>query len=390
MSALDGWIDVFRAGTHRDSTGRERTWSADDLDGVVAAHERGDPAPVVVGHPQMNAPAWGWIDGLRRTGDRLQAKLRDLDPAFREAVEAGRYPRRSVALHDGGDGFRLQHLGFLGGAAPAVSGLAPTRFSGAPTHTCSFAASDPASWGVIARTLRRLREWIIERDGQDKADGLIPDWEIEALREAGESSGAASFAAAGTAGETAPEPDDEHGDADEAAAGTDTRTEDEMSGDENKTAATAAEQEKLEAERKALEERETALEAERAAFAAEERRRAAETELGAHIAAGRVLPAEAGGLAAFMAGLPDGEDARFTFAAGETEHTETPRAYFSSLLARLPKRVDYGETAGGAGPVDANDPAQVAREARTLMAADTTGALTIDRAVRQVAGHQEG
>ncbi len=390
MSALDGWIDVFRAGTHRDSAGRERTWSAGDLDAIVSAHERGDPAPVVVGHPQMNAPAWGWIDALRRTGDRLQAKLRDLDPAFREAVEAGRYAGRSVALQDGGDGFRLQHLGFLGGAAPAVSGLAPTRFSGAPTHTYSFAAPGPENWGVIARTLRRLREWIIERDGQDKADGLIPDWETEALREAGESSGAASFAATGTAAETAPEPDDEHGDANEAAAGTDTKTEDEMSGDDKKTAADAAEREKLEAERRELEERETALVAERAAFAAEERRRAAGAELEAHVAAGRVLPAEKDGLASFMAVLPDSEDATITFAAGGAEATETPRAYFASFLARLPKRIDYGETAGGAGPVDANDPAQVAREARTLMAADTTGALTIDRAVRQVAGHQEG
>ncbi len=125
MSALDGWIDVFRAGAHRDSAGRERTWSTDDLDSVVGAYERGDPAPVVVGHPQMNAPAWGWVDALRRTGDRLQARLRDVDPAFREAVEAGRYAGRSVALQGDGDGFRLQHLGFLGGAA--LAGSAPLR-----------------------------------------------------------------------------------------------------------------------------------------------------------------------------------------------------------------------------------------------------------------------
>ncbi len=395
MSALDGWIDIFRAGTHRDSAGRERAWSADDLDGVVAAHEQGDPAPVVVGHPETDAPAWGWIDALRRTGDRLQARLRDLDPAFREAVEAGRYTGRSVALQDGGDGFRLQHLGFLGGAAPAVSGLAPTQFSGAPALIYSFAGSELENWGVIARTLRRLREWIIERDGQDKADGLIPDWEIEAIREAGESSGAASFAAAGTAGETASEPDDKHGDADEAAAATDTntRTEDEMSGDDKKTAADAAERERLEVERKELEERETALKTERAAFAAEEQRRAAEAEIEAHVTAGRVLPAEKDGLASFMAGLSSDDEAVFSFAAGGdgAERTETPRAYFSGLLKRLPKRIDYGETAGGAGPADTNDPAAVAREALALMAADTTGALTIDRAVRQVAGHpQEG
>ncbi len=388
MSALDGWIDIFRAGEHRDSAGRERTWSADDLDSVVAAHERGDPAPVVVGHPQMNTPAWGWIDALRRTGDRLQARLRNLDPAFREAVEAGRYAGRSVALQDSGDGFRLQHLGFLGGAAPAVSGLAPTQFSGPAAHTYSFAASELESWGwaSVARVFRRLRDWLIEKEGVDRADALIGDFDIEQVNDARDRSDvpAAAFAAASH---------DDAGDADEAAAATDTSTgtEGEMPEDQKK-AAEAAERERLAADRKALDEREAALEAERVAFAAEEQRRQAETELDAHIAAGRVLPTEKDGLSAFMAGLSSDDGGAFTYAAGGSEQTETPRAYFSELLKRLPKRIDYGETAaGGDGPADANDPTAVARAAMALIAADKTGGLTIDRAVRQVAGHpQEG
>ncbi len=388
MSALDGWIDVFRADTHRDSAGRERTWSTDDLDSIVSAHERGDPAPVVVGHPQMSTPAWGWIDGLRRTGDRLQARLRDVDPAFREAVEAGRYAGRSVALQGDGDGFRLQHLGFLGGAAPAVQGLAPTQFSGAPAHTYSFAASELESWGwaSVARVFRRLRDWLIEKEGVERADALIGDFDIEQVNDAKERSDAPAAAFADAS-------HDDAGDADKAAAATDTNTgtEGEMPEDQKK-AAEAAERERLAADRKALDEREAALEAERAAFAAEEQRRQAETELDAHIAAGRVLPAEKDGLSAFMATLPDGEDATITFAGGGAERTETPRAYFSELLKRLPKRIDYGETAaGGDGPADANDPTAVARAAMALIAADKTGGLTIDRAVRQVAGHpQEG
>ncbi len=392
MSALDGWIDIFRAGMHRDSVGRRRTWSEDDLDGVVAAHERGDPAPVVVGHPGMDAPAWGWIDGLRRTGDRLQARLRDLDPAFREAVEAGRYAGRSVALQDSGDGFRLQHLGFLGGAAPAVNGLVPTQFSGAPALTYSFAASELESWGwaSVARVFRRLRDWLIEKEGVERADALIAEWEIEQVNDAKERSDAPAPAFA-EAGGTPENPGDEAG-AQPAPAADNTKTEDEMSGDERKKAAdAAAERAKIEADRKALDQREAALEAERAAFAAEEQRRAAETELDAHIAAGRVLPAEKDGLARFMAGLASDDGAAFTYAEGGAETKETPRVYFSSFLARLPKRIDYGETAGGGSPADANDPAAVARAALTLMAADKTGGLTIDRAVRQVAGHpQEG
>ena len=139
MSALDGWIDVCRAGTWRDMAGRDVCLDEDRLDRIVAAHTSADPAPVVVGHPEANAPAYAWIDGLRRTGDRLQAKLRDIAPAFREAVEAGRYASRSIALQ----GDTLRHLGFLGGRAPAVPGLAPTCFASEPETVIAFAEEPP-------------------------------------------------------------------------------------------------------------------------------------------------------------------------------------------------------------------------------------------------------
>ena len=60
-----------------------------------------------LGHPQADAPAYAWVETLRRVGDRLQAKLRDIAPSFREAVEAGLYSGRSIAL----EGDRLRHVG---------------------------------------------------------------------------------------------------------------------------------------------------------------------------------------------------------------------------------------------------------------------------------------
>ena len=353
MSALDGWIDVFRAGEHTDSRGKKRDWTESDLDGVVSAHQGADPAPVVVGHPEMDAPAYGWVDGLRRSGDSLQAKLRDIDPAFREAVETGRYAGRSVALEgDGADGFKLQHLGFLGGLAPAVKGLAPTQFSAPAATTYEFAATDAESWGwtAAARVFRRLREWIIERDGQEKADGLIPEWEINSVMDAGEDT--PNFAAPGTGAN--------------GNTGTNTNAEDDMSQDDKDTA-----------------------------FAGRERLAAARTEVEEHVKAGRVLPAEKEGLAAFAASLPDADDAVLKFAApGEDggEISETPRKFFSAFLKRLPKRIDYGETADGdrAGDGDAQDPDAVAVKARALMAADKSGTLTLDKAVRRVMANAGG
>ena len=50
MSALDGWIDVCRAGTWRDMAGREVALDEGRLDRIVATHATADPAPVVVGH----------------------------------------------------------------------------------------------------------------------------------------------------------------------------------------------------------------------------------------------------------------------------------------------------------------------------------------------------
>lgn len=135
MSAHDGWIDVCRTGQWRDARGRDVPVDEAMLDGIVAAHGTQDPAPVVVGHPAQDAPAYGWVSGLRRKGDRLQAKFRDIAPEFRTAVEAGRYAGRSIAVFGGA----LRHVGFLGGRAPAVPGLAPTQFSSEAETVIAFA-----------------------------------------------------------------------------------------------------------------------------------------------------------------------------------------------------------------------------------------------------------
>ena len=163
MSALDGWFDILRTGAWQDMQGRTASFSESDLDAIVAASATGDPVPVVVGHPEADAPAYGWVERMRRTGDRLQVRLRDIDDAFRAAVEAGRYSGRSVALVSDGDGaMRVRHLGFLGGRAPAVDGLAPTQFSGdaGTVRTFELASEEMlrASFSVIARTLRAIDE----------------------------------------------------------------------------------------------------------------------------------------------------------------------------------------------------------------------------------------
>jgi hypothetical protein len=123
---MDEWIAVFKTGRHTDSTGNERDWSEKDLDTIVAKYNPAEhEAPVVIGHPKNTAPAWGWVEALKRQGEILYAKLKDLVPEFVEMVRQGLFKKRSIALYPD---LSLQHVGFLGATPPAVKGLPDVNF----------------------------------------------------------------------------------------------------------------------------------------------------------------------------------------------------------------------------------------------------------------------
>lgn len=120
------WVEVFRAGEQTDSVGNAKNWTLQDLAKIVANYDpQKHEAPVVVGHPQSNAPAFGWVESLKVEGDVLLAKFKQLVPEFVDAVSQGLYKKRSISLTPD---LRLRHIGFLGAAAPAVKGLADIAF----------------------------------------------------------------------------------------------------------------------------------------------------------------------------------------------------------------------------------------------------------------------
>ena len=70
-------IEVFRPGTHVPMRGEAMTFSAEELTEIAEGYDpEGEPAPVVVGHPATDAPAFGWIKGLRFDGERDRLMLR--------------------------------------------------------------------------------------------------------------------------------------------------------------------------------------------------------------------------------------------------------------------------------------------------------------------------
>ncbi len=130
-------IEIFRVGTHTSAQGIRLTFSEQDLRQIAAVY---DPdlfdAPLVVGHPQFEAPAYGWAERLEVQGGVLTAVPRDIDPAFAELVAAKRYKKISSEFYHPDSpanpkpgSWYLKHIGFLGAAAPAVKGLKSASFS---------------------------------------------------------------------------------------------------------------------------------------------------------------------------------------------------------------------------------------------------------------------
>ncbi len=375
MSALDGWMDVCRTGTWRDAANREVTVTEADFDGLVSAYSTQDPAPVVVGHPATDAPAYAWIDAVRRTGDRLQAKIRDVMPAFRDAVESGRYTGRSIAF----TGNSLKHLGFLGGRAPAVPGLAPTRFASSPETVVVLAeASLTPQEGVrriamsLARLVRGMRERIIASDGVEAADEALPGWEIDFLRSIADDLGDGTQFSQQSIGSENNNPETEDGVKDKNG--------------KNKPLDEAA----LAARSAELDAREQRIASSEQANAKAARLAAAEQALEPHVTAGRILPAEKAPLAALLASLPEGDNNTITFASSDGEVSEKPLAVLEKFFVALPVRVNYHELSGGPMPAPAGtsveDNEAIAAEARTLMseASDRGETLTAVEAVDRV------
>jgi len=120
-------IHIYRAGKHRDSAGVERNITAADLATVAAnynsqtAHE----APLCVGHPESNSPAYGWFGRVLAKGNDLYAETKSILPEMVGACKKGLFKKVSASFYLDGKlrPTNLRHVALLGGAAPAVKGL---------------------------------------------------------------------------------------------------------------------------------------------------------------------------------------------------------------------------------------------------------------------------
>lgn len=192
-------IEIFRAGTHIGQDGKRYVFSDADVTAIAAAYDPAKfSAPVVIGHPKSEDPAYGWADAVRVRDDGvMEADVDKINPAFAELVDNGSYKKVSAAFYPADHPnnptpgqLHLRHIGFLGAAAPGVQGLAPVAFAdGDDDGLITFALGEefrPLVWLArsLGRVMRRHRDQIIAEDGVEAADKQMPEYEIESAVEA--------------------------------------------------------------------------------------------------------------------------------------------------------------------------------------------------------------
>lgn len=175
------YCEIFRAGTHKAANGSEKTYTTADLDTIVNNFNADISAPIVIGHPKVNSPSYGWVNSLKREGESLYADYKQVVPEFAEWVDKGLYKNRSISLYPD---MRLRHVGFLGAQPPAIKGLEEFQFSEEENAlTYDFADGNDFKFIGIADVFQSLRDFLIDKFDLDTANRVISTWKIEDLKQ---------------------------------------------------------------------------------------------------------------------------------------------------------------------------------------------------------------
>lgn len=147
-------IHLFKPGTHTAMSGAQLDFSESDLAAMVAAYDiNKHEAPICIGHPKDDAPAYGWVQGLRMAADGPEAIPHQVNADFAELHKSGAFKKISASFyppaspHNPVPGvYYLRHVAFLGAQPPAIKGLRAPRLDFAELDDCvciEFAEPDP-------------------------------------------------------------------------------------------------------------------------------------------------------------------------------------------------------------------------------------------------------
>jgi hypothetical protein len=167
-------IEILRVGTHTSAEGSALTFSADDLRAIAVGYDpRFHRAPLVIGHPKDNDPAWGWVTTLVVRDGVLRAAVDQVEPAFKELVDAGRYGKVSASLYrpDAPQNptpgqWHLRHVGFLGAVPPAIKGLAPIQLNAGDEGVVSLVSAPPAKEHTMTQNFAEREVELARREAE--------------------------------------------------------------------------------------------------------------------------------------------------------------------------------------------------------------------------------
>jgi len=308
-------LAIFRVGRQAGEMTEERVRAA------VAAYDPAlHEAPLVLGHPQHDSPAYGWVSSLNydESSHLVTAQPVRVQEALVEAVKAGSYRKVSASFYRPGvaenpapEGYYLRHVGLLGGTPPVIKGLPALELAEAGDADIVTVEYADVRGGVLERLLRSLRDWMIETQSLEKADQILPQHELDYLVAEG---------------------DDTHYAEDTM---TDTLTAEQLQAKADELAAREAAQAQREQDWEAAE---------------TERRRAGIRDFAEGLAKdGKILPRDKDGVIAVLDSLPADTTVNYADESG-VAHQAPAADWLREFLARRAPEVQYGELA----PADGN------------------------------------
>ena len=144
-------LQIFKPGRHTAMSGAEIQFSEADLQKTVAAYDpKRHEAPLVIGHPAHDLPAYGWVQSLQFNEGGIDATPAQVNTDFADMVAAGAFKKISASFYAPNapsnpvpDVYYLRHVGFLGAQPPAVKGLRAPQFADTEDGVLTFEFSDP-------------------------------------------------------------------------------------------------------------------------------------------------------------------------------------------------------------------------------------------------------
>lgn len=181
-------IQIFKPGRHVAMSGQVLAFSEADLAATCAAYDPAKhEAPLVVGHPKHDLPAYGWVQQLAFCDGAIDATPAQVNPDFADMVAAGAFKKISAAFYEPDSAsnpvpgvYYLRHVGFLGAQPPAVKGLRAPEFADAEDGVVTFSEWDDVD---NAGLWRSMREWILGRFGAEEADRAVPAYTVKGLEQ---------------------------------------------------------------------------------------------------------------------------------------------------------------------------------------------------------------